>query len=94
MGIVTILPETTTDPISLIGRRAGICWGADITDPERNYKRGMDCITSGHGRTLEYVNCEAVLSKWSARVIREWYTHIAGGPTRLQESWGRRHTYL
>ena len=86
MGIVTILPETTTDPISLIGRRAGICWGADTTDPEQNYKRGMDCITSGHGRTLEYVNCEAVLSKWSARVIREWYTHIAGGPTRLQES--------
>ena len=28
--MITILPETTKDPISLIGRRAGICWGADI----------------------------------------------------------------
>lgn len=31
MGTVTILPETTKDPISLIGRRAGVCYGADIT---------------------------------------------------------------
>lgn len=26
MGVITILPETTQHPISLIGRRAGVCW--------------------------------------------------------------------
>jgi thymidylate synthase (FAD) len=46
----------------------------------------MDCIESGHGRTLEFVNVEMVLDGYSARVIREWYTHIGGAPTRLQAS--------
>lgn len=86
MGQVIILPETTKNPISLIGERAGICWAADTTDPEKNYKRGLDCITSGHGRTFEFVNVEMVLDGYSARVMREWYTHIGGAPTRLQAS--------
>lgn len=86
MGTITILPETTQNPISLIGRRAGVCWGADISDDKKNYKRGMDCITSNHGRTLEYVNIEMVIDGYSARVIREWYTHLGGSPTRLQAS--------
>ena len=84
--MVTILQETTKNPITLIGERAGICWGADITDSEKNYKRGLDCIKCNHGRTLEFVNVEMVLEGYSARVIREWYTHIGGSPTRLQES--------
>lgn len=86
MGKVIILPETTRNPISLIGHRAGICWGADTTDPAKNYKRGWDCIESGHGRTLEFVNVEMQIMGYSARVIREWYTHIGGAPTRLQAS--------
>lgn len=60
--------------------------GADITDEAKNYKRGMDCIISNHGRTLEYVNIEMVINGYSARVIREWYTHLGGSPTRLQAS--------
>lgn len=86
MGKIIILPETTKDPISLMGRRAGICWGADITDSENNYKRGLDCVKSNHGRVMEFVNIEAVIDGYSARVIREWYTHIGGAPTRLQAS--------
>lgn len=86
MGTVIILEETTRNPISLIGKRAGVCWGADITDEAKNYKRGMDCIISNHGRTLEYVNIEMVINGYSARVIREWYTHLGGSPTRLQAS--------
>ena len=86
MGTVQILDTTTRNPISLIGERAGVCWGADITDAAKNYKRGWDCIESGHGRTLEFVNVEMVLDGYSARVIREWYTHIGGAPTRLQAS--------
>ena len=86
MGKVTILDTTTVNPISLIGERAGICWGADITDTAKNYKRGWDCIESGHGRTMEFVEVSMILDGYSARVIREWYTHIGGAPTRLQAS--------
>lgn len=86
MGTVTILEETTKNPITLIGKRAGVCWGADISDNNKNYKRGMDCILSNHGRTLEYVNVEMIIDGYSARCIREWYTHISGAPTRLQAS--------
>lgn len=86
MGKVTILPETTKNPITLIGSRAGYCWGADVSDDSKNYRRGLDCIESGHGRTLEYPNIEMVFEGYSARVIREWYTHIGGAPTRLQAS--------
>jgi len=85
MGTVTILPETTRDPITLIGQRAGVCWGGE-DNPTANYQRGWNCITSGHGRALEFVNIEMVLDGYSARVIREWYTHIGGAPTRLQAS--------
>ena len=86
MGKVLILPETTKTPITLIGARAGICWGADTTDDAKNYKRGWDCIKSNHGRTLEFPDVHMVLDGYSARVIREWYTHIGGMPTRLQAS--------
>lgn len=86
MGQVLILEETTKHPITLMGSRAGICWGSDISDQKKNYKRGMDCLLSGHGRVMEYVNVEMVLDGYSARVIREWYTHIGGSPTRLQAS--------
>lgn len=86
MGKIILLPETTKNPITLMGKRAGVCWGADITDDEKNYKRGLDCIKSMHGRVLEYVNVEMILDGYSARVIREWYTHLGGAPTRLQAS--------
>ena len=77
MGTITILPETTKNPITLMGQRAGVCWGGNVEDPEKNYKRGMDCIISGHGRVMEYVNVEMIIAGYSARVEREWYTHIA-----------------
>lgn len=86
MGKVTILPETTKSPITLIGRRAGICWGRDVSDDGLNYDRGADCIASEHGRTLEFPDVHLLLDGYSARVIREWYTHIGCLPTRLQES--------
>lgn len=86
MGKITILPETTIDPISLIGRRAGCCWGADTTNKEKNYKRGIDCIKSNHGRTLEFPEVHLLIEGYSARVIREYYTHIGCLPSRLQAS--------
>jgi len=41
MGKVIISPDTCKDPISMIGRYAGFCWGADTEDPAKNYKRGI-----------------------------------------------------
>ena len=35
---------------------------------------------------MEYVNVEMIIAGYSARVEREWYTHIGGSPTRLQSS--------
>ena len=86
MGTVTILPYTTKQPITLIGEMAGVCWGGDTSDPAKNYRRGWDCITSGHGRTLEFPDVYMEIDGYSARVIREWYTHIGCLPTRLQAS--------
>lgn len=84
--MITILNETTPNPITLMGERAGVCWGADVSDAEKNFRRGLECIKSGHHRVMEYVNVEMILDGYSARAIREWYTHIGGAPTRLQAS--------
>lgn len=86
MGKVIIQNHTTIYPVSLIGEEAGVCWGANINNREKNYMRGLDCLQSGHMRTAEYPQVYMILEGYSARVIREFYTHIAGGPTRLQES--------
>lgn len=86
MGIITILPETTKNPITTMGARAGVCWGANTSDGEKNYKRGLNCIKSGHGRVLEFVNVEMIIDGYSAKCLREYYTHIGGSPTRLQAS--------
>ena len=32
MGTITILPETTKNPITLMGQRAGVCWGGNVED--------------------------------------------------------------
>ena len=86
MGTVTIQNRTTIDPISCIGEEAGICWGADTTNEEGNYKRGVDCIKCNHGRTMEFPQVYMVLDGYSAKVVRELYTHVGGSPTRLQAS--------
>ena len=86
MGKVIIQEHTTKNPLQLMGEEAGCCWGADTTDNEKNYKRGKTCLSDGHGRVSEYPQVYMILDGYSARVIREFYTHIGGGPTRLQAS--------
>lgn len=86
MGSVSIQNFTTKEPITMIGTEAGVCWGADTSDMEKNYKRGIDCLESEHGRTFEFPDVYMVFDGYSARVVREWYTHIGGSPTRLQAS--------
>lgn len=84
--MIEIFESTDKFPLQKIGKMAGVCWGSPIEDPEKNIKRAKECILSGHGRVLEFIDIEMCISKVSARVIREWYTHIGGAPTRLQES--------
>ena len=86
MGQITIQDYTTKDPITMLGKEAGICWGGNTQDEEKNYKRGLDCILSGHWRTMEFPQVYLIFDGYSARLAREIYTHIAGGPTRLQTS--------
>lgn len=83
---VTIQNFTTKFPITMIGTEAGVCYGSDISDDKKNYKRGIDCLETGHGRTWEFPDVYMIIDGYSARVIREFYTHIGGSPTRLQAS--------
>ena len=83
---VIIQDFTYKYPIQMIGTEAGVCYGSDITDSEKNYKRGLDCLESNHGRTWEFPDVYAIIDGYSAKVLREWYTHIGGLPTRLQGS--------
>lgn len=83
---ITILPETMKNPITTIGRNIGICYGSDISDDSKNYRRGLNSIKAGHGRVLEFAEVYLAISEVSARTIRQWYTHIGGAPTRVQES--------
>lgn len=84
--MVIIQNYTPNNPISMIGYEAGVCWGADVSNQEKNYKRGLDCIKNEHGRTWEFPDVYATIEGYSAKCLREWYTHIGGSPTRLQAS--------
>ena len=83
---VRILEYTNKYPLSLIGEAAGICWGSNVSDDDRNIQRAIDCINNGHERVAEFGDVYMVLEGYSARTIRELYTHIGGMPTRLQAS--------
>ena len=86
MGKIIITSDTTVKPITTMGFYAGTCWGADTSSAEKNYKRGLDCIQSGHGRVMELPQVYMIIKGYSARTIRQLYTHIGGAPTRLQSS--------
>ena len=86
MGKITILPETIKNPISLAGKMAGVAYGSDITNDEKNYKRGLQCIKDGHGRVLEFAEVYFTLEGYSNRVIREFMRHVGDGLSVIQES--------
>lgn len=84
--MIEIKEYTTKSPLVMIGDLAGVCWGADTSVEEKNIKRAFDCIDSGHGRVEEFPDVYLVLDGYSAKLMRELYTHIGGSPTRLQAS--------
>lgn len=86
MGKITVLEYTNKNPLSLMGIAAGYCWGSNLSDKEKNIKRALECINNGHGRVSEFGDLYITIEGYSARMMRELYTHIGGAPTRLQES--------
>lgn len=70
----------TKNPLSLMGEVASTCWNSKSSP-----QIGIDCIESGHGRILEYPDVIVSISEYSARTIRQIYTHIIG-ISRVQES--------
>ena len=70
----------------MMGYHAGVCYKSNISDEQKNFKRGLECLESGHGRVMEFPDVYMNIEGYSARVIRELYTHIGGAPTRLQAS--------
>lgn len=83
---ITIGNETSKNPLEIMGKYAGDCWGADTNDKNKNIKRGKNCIADGHGRVAEFPQIFIKIEGESARFCRELYTHIGGSPTRLQAS--------
>lgn len=73
----------TENPLSTMGELAGICYGQD--NPKRFAGIAKRCLAEGHGRVSEFVEVTLVLDGYSAKVIRELYTHIIG-TSRLQSS--------
>ena len=78
MGKIIILPQTTKDPLQLIGTTSAVCYNDDISNKEKNIKRALDCIHSGHGRVLEWPNVEVIVEGFSAKMMREAMRHIVG----------------
>lgn len=84
--MIKILDYTTKVPLQMIGELTGVCWGSNITNSYKNACRAADCIDAGHGRVEEFPDVYCIIEGYSARCLRELYTHIGGNPTRLQES--------
>ena len=72
--------EWTREPLMVMGRSAAYCWGST---PSADIAR--KCLKANHGRVLEYAHVTLGISYYSARVMRELYTHSVG-VSKLQES--------
>ena len=75
---LTLVGDTTNHPLQKIGSVAGVCWGANADDREKNVNRAISCIESDHGRVLEWVNVELLIEDLSARCMREVGRHCVG----------------
>lgn len=74
----------TEMPLTLIGKIASVCYNSP-DDPEKNYKRGVSCLKRNHGKVLEFADVTIKIEGYSARVMREFYTHNIG-ISKLQKS--------
>jgi thymidylate synthase (FAD) len=77
--------DITKNPLQRIGEVASACWNSNPMTVEQKKVIALGCIESGHGRVLEFPDMTIEISGYSARMIRELYTHHIG-VSRLQES--------
>ena len=82
----------TKNPLETIGYSAAICYDSikteEIIDSAKDKTaRGiaLHCLNSGHTRTAEFADMTILIDGYSARMIRELYTHIIG-TSRVQAS--------
>lgn len=75
--------QYTGSPLSVMGGIAGECYGQD--NPNRFKNIAKRCLEEGHGRVSEFADVTIKISGYSAKVIRELYTHIIG-TSRLSSS--------
>lgn len=82
----------TENPLQAIGYAGAICYDSiDIETILNKEKSGYakaiakHCLSSGHTRTAEFADVTLLIDGYSARVIRELYTHIIG-TSRTQAS--------
>ena len=73
----------TKNPLTTIGEVSGICYGT--TNPKRFRKIAERCLKEGHGRISEFADITIEISGYSAKLLREIYTHIIG-TSRVQAS--------
>lgn len=73
----------TDKPLSFMGEVAGECYGQD--NPKRFKNISKRCLEEEHGRVSEFADVTIKISGYSAKVIRELYTHIIG-TSRLSSS--------
>lgn len=72
----------TKNPLTNIGNCAIIC---KDSKPKDLKQVALKCLEYDHGRALEFSNITLEISGYSARVIRELYTHTVG-ISKMQES--------
>ena len=83
--MITIKDWTMKDPLNCIGFNMATCYGTKTSDPEKNIKRAKTHLES-HGRLQELPDVYMIIEGYSAKCLRELYTHIGGSPTRMQAS--------
>ena len=79
--------DATKNPITAIGTVASICYDSisvedivaeEFTKSKKAKVIGKHCLNSGHTRTAEFAKVKMLIDGYSARVIRELYTHVIG----------------
>ena len=82
----------TKNPLMEIGKAASICYDSitleEIIANAKTKKAigiAKHCLNSGHTRVAEFADVTLLIDAYSARVIREFYTHVIG-TSRVQAS--------
>ncbi|MGL5050083.1 MAG: FAD-dependent thymidylate synthase [Fusobacteriaceae bacterium] len=73
----------TQNPLTTMGEIAGVCY--NTTNAKAFPKIAKRCLEEGHGRVSEFANVTIEIDGYSAKLIRELYTHISG-TSRVQSS--------